>query len=195
MPEVALERELNHEFLFTVWTGQLRSSSMAISYHLNNEGERAHIWRSYDNPYTNTAWDRSARIWQVARATSATPGYFDAIEIAGATYLDGCLVANNPSYTALREVLDLHGKTSVVFVNIGTGSRTEVNLRSDARWRDRSWRDRLQQGNRLFEHTITESHAYSETKQWLELSESMGIEKAYRLSGAEENLQKISYDD
>ncbi|TVY70492.1 hypothetical protein Focb16_v001979 [Fusarium oxysporum f. sp. cubense] len=189
---------------------------MAISYRLNNDAERArvwrgydnpdsnmfdakraHIWRSYDNPDSNTFWDRSVKIWEVALATSATPCYFDAIVINGSRYLDGSLVANNPSYRALREVSSLHNKSPVVFVNIGTGRQvwTEVILRSDAKWRDLLWRDRLQQGNGLFEHTTTKFYVDSETEKWLELAKSMGLEKAYRLNGAEENLQKIPYDD
>ncbi|KAH7180293.1 hypothetical protein DER46DRAFT_566928 [Fusarium sp. MPI-SDFR-AT-0072] len=78
--------------------------TITISYHVKNDGERAHIWRGYYNPDSNTSWDHSANIWEVALATFATPSNFDAIEINGATYRDGNLVANNPSYRALREV-------------------------------------------------------------------------------------------
>ncbi|KAI7759285.1 hypothetical protein LZL87_008662 [Fusarium oxysporum] len=55
--------------------------TIAISYHVKNDGERAHIWRGYYNPDSNTSWDHSANIWEVALATFATPSYFDAIEI------------------------------------------------------------------------------------------------------------------
>ncbi|EWZ52500.1 acyl transferase/acyl hydrolase/lysophospholipase [Fusarium oxysporum Fo47] len=172
------------------------TKTMAISYRVDDNVEKAHIWRSYDYPDSNTCLDRSAEIWEVAMATSATPGYFSPIKINGATYIDGSLVANNPSYRALREVSSIHSKAPVVFVNIGTGRQvgTNVIFRSDAKWRDRPWSERLQHPNRLFQYTTTEFYAETETKEWLELAERMGLEKAYRLS-VEGDLQTIPYDD
>ncbi|KAF5700326.1 guanine nucleotide-binding alpha-3 subunit [Fusarium globosum] len=161
--------------------------TIVLSFHL--KGSPKKIWRSWDHK-------EETRIWEVASATSATPGYFDAIEIDGATYLDGSLVANNPSYRALEEVLTIHRKVPVLFINIGTGTQdgNDVTFRSDTKWRDLRWRDRLQRPNRLFEHTVTEFYADSETKQFLQLARDEGLEEVYRLS-AREDLQAIPFDD
>ncbi|KAF4946475.1 hypothetical protein FGADI_11113 [Fusarium gaditjirri] len=173
---------------------RIGTRTMALSLP-NEEGvQDAHVWRSYDNPYGNQWRDREthmAKIWEVAMATSATPGYFKPTEINGVTFLDGCLVANNPSYRALHDVLSIHGKAPVVFANIGTGSEGVVH-RIETKWRDLPWRDRLrfQQGS-IMEYTIDTD---SETRKWLDLSERMGLEKAYRLS-VEGDLRTIPYDD
>ncbi|KAG5782191.1 hypothetical protein H9Q73_004167 [Fusarium xylarioides] len=162
--------------------------TIVISCPFKGEVARAHIWKSYDHK-------QHTRIWEVASATSANPYYFDPIKIDGVEYLNGSLVANNPSYRALDEVLAIHGKIPVAFVNIGTGTTdgNDADFRSDTKWRDRHWRSRFQQPNRAFLGIVTEFDADSETERWLELARDKGLKEAYRLSAGKE-LQAIPYD-
>lgn len=74
-------------------------------------------------------------IWQVARATSAAPGYFHPIkidEVDGSDrirFKDGGFGTNNPTKVAYYDVVDKHGKESKIglVISIGTG-KTPLNL-------------------------------------------------------------------
>ncbi|KAF5548233.1 hypothetical protein FMEXI_4797 [Fusarium mexicanum] len=57
-----------------------------IAFSIRNEDGiyHPHIWRSYNGPDSQTSVNRSAMIWEIARATSANRGYFEAIKINGA---------------------------------------------------------------------------------------------------------------
>ncbi|KAH6476019.1 hypothetical protein HBI59_006010 [Parastagonospora nodorum] len=57
-----------------------------------------------------------ARIWEVARATSAASSFFDPIQIGGSTFLDGATGANNP----IHKLLEAEGQHPLL-VSIGTG--------------------------------------------------------------------------
>lgn len=82
--------------------------------------EKLHIFRTYFNPTPPSANERqdltislnrqevNTPIWKIARATSAAPTYFKAIEVEGLNLLDGGLLANNPSQHARAEVNSLH---------------------------------------------------------------------------------------
>lgn len=67
------------------------------------------------------------RIWQVTRATSAAPFFFDALEadIKGETwtFMDGGIRQNNPSTAAFSEFISLYGdgKVPTLLLSIGTG--------------------------------------------------------------------------
>ncbi|KAG9789592.1 FabD/lysophospholipase-like protein, partial [Aureobasidium melanogenum] len=82
--------------------------------------EKLHLFRTYFNPTPPSANERqdltislnrqelTTPIWKIARATSAAPTYFKAIEVEGLNLLDGGLLANNPSQIARAEVNSLH---------------------------------------------------------------------------------------
>ena len=69
-------------------------------------------------------------IWQVARATSAAPGYFPPMKIRSGngsevvTFKDGGFGSNNPSEEAYYDIANKHGgsKNMGPFISIGTGS-------------------------------------------------------------------------
>ena len=52
------------------------------------------------------------KIWEAARATSATPTLFKRIEIGGQPFIDGGLGHNNPSRLLLDEAKGLFGSRS-----------------------------------------------------------------------------------
>ena len=63
----------------------------------------------------------------VARATSAAPTYFEALEAGEKALIDGGVFATNPAMCALAEVLNREDvrPRDVVLLSLGTGERTE----------------------------------------------------------------------
>ena len=63
----------------------------------------------------------------VARATSAAPTYFEALEVGDKALIDGGVFATNPAMCALAEVLnrDDVSQRDVVLLSLGCGERTE----------------------------------------------------------------------
>jgi Patatin-like phospholipase len=113
-----------------------------MSQRVENEGayayEPPYLFRSYDHHPNVSKETHEARnllelnpgyahripIWQVARATSAAPTYFNAITIDDHKFLDGGFGTNNPAEEIYREVCQMNGnnKSSVgLLVSIGTG--------------------------------------------------------------------------
>ena len=104
----------------------------------------AYLFRSYDHwgtPNKNGGHRNIAErnpgpadnipIWQVARATTAAPTYFDPIPIQNNTFGDGGLGSNNPVQDIFWEVATMHGNNSSVvnlIVSIGTGQADPVKL-------------------------------------------------------------------
>lgn len=70
--------------------------------------------------WTNmTPADRPMPVWQVALYTTAAPTYFPAVD----GYVDGGLIANNPSLAALAEMLRAGSlPASVSLLSLGTGA-------------------------------------------------------------------------
>jgi hypothetical protein len=64
-------------------------------------------------------------IWQVARATTAAPFYFDPIDIQNRKYGDGGFGKNNPVIELFSEVKTMHGHnadTVSMILSVGTGT-------------------------------------------------------------------------
>ena len=99
--------------------------------------EPPYLFRSYDhhanvpkagkkrNPFElNPGYSQRIPIWQVARATSAAPTYFNTITIEDRKYGDGGFGSNNPIHLMYNEVSQMNGnnKSSVgLLLSIGTG--------------------------------------------------------------------------
>jgi patatin-like phospholipase/acyl hydrolase len=66
---------------------------MAVQKQAVNRG--AIFLRSYQNPIKISSLPK-IKIWEAARATSASPTYFNPIKVDGVELLDGGLGANNP---------------------------------------------------------------------------------------------------
>ncbi|KAH8894138.1 FabD/lysophospholipase-like protein [Thozetella sp. PMI_491] len=113
-----------------------RTRTMVFSFCINKKGgvEFPWLWRSYDHELVATAGGSETfglpmnpstahtnPIWQIARATSSAPRYFESIKIDGKKHLDGGMCCNNPSINALKEVRRKHGYSPDLFVSIGTG--------------------------------------------------------------------------
>lgn len=67
---------------------------------------RLYLFRTYFHPPSNSSCgiNHGVPIWQVARATSAAPTYFNPISINKKTFIDGGMGSNNLSMVACKEV-------------------------------------------------------------------------------------------
>ncbi|KAM0491100.1 hypothetical protein ACHAQF_009232 [Verticillium nonalfalfae] len=133
-----------------------RTRTLVFSFRFNRSGgiDHACMWRTYDKPradHTQQPNDRpdfsprptervdtfapessptnSTPIWQVARATSAAPRFFECIKMPdGNKHVDGGLAVNNPSGATLREVIRLHGYPPSLFISLGTGKKGSSDI-------------------------------------------------------------------
>ena len=105
-----------------------------LAWDESGEVHKSHIFRSYDHPRLATTNKNEhrfndepaslARIWKVARATSAAPGYFSEQDIERSTYKDGGLGANNPAFLIFQDIKQMQGdKFPEIIVSIGTGTK------------------------------------------------------------------------
>ncbi|CAH0025888.1 unnamed protein product [Clonostachys rhizophaga] len=123
-------------------SNETQCKTMAVAY-AEDQGQAIqehYLFRTYDHyqnqwasPVMNPGRANNLPIWKVARATSAAPLYFEALvtdpgtEIQGRKkFLDGGLGANNPTFIALREVLQITNpanphQAKCLLVSIGTG--------------------------------------------------------------------------
>lgn len=80
-------------------------------------------WKSkYFNNYSDEEWDWYEKVYKVAMRTSAAPTYFPTYD----GYVDGGVVANNPSSAALFQVMSLKDKLGISVddirvLSVGTG--------------------------------------------------------------------------
>lgn len=94
----------------------LTTDSAVIAVAFKGKLVRPHLFRTYDHlssdrpaPFLRNLGDAdSAPIWQVARATSAFPYYFNYATIQDEKYRDGGAGFNNPSLEAFAEISDIH---------------------------------------------------------------------------------------
>jgi predicted acylesterase/phospholipase RssA len=85
---------------------------------------------NYYSPRRGNDIRNVAKIWEVARATSAASAFFDPIKIGGETFRDGGTGANNPIFQVYDEAVDIFQGTDPDWkledhlkcvVSIGTG--------------------------------------------------------------------------
>ena len=75
-----------------------------------------------------------AKIWQVARATSAAPTYFLPIDINGIRYGDGRIGWNNPTMEAISEANSVWpGHPIACVVSVGTGLEDAIQLATESK--------------------------------------------------------------
>ncbi|KAJ7448742.1 hypothetical protein FB451DRAFT_760354 [Mycena latifolia] len=88
------------------------------------------LFRSYDTP-EEPAFD--CKIWEAARATSATPGLFKPMEIGSGgvrpRYIGGCVGHNNPTSLVVAEAQQIYPSQPVVLVvSIGSGHPNTIQI-------------------------------------------------------------------
>jgi hypothetical protein len=128
--------------------------SICLTATHSGQIDEAHLLRSYNHQYdpdiappwvTNyNAGADKLKIWQVTRATSAAPFYFEMLtaEIGSGrnrkrvSFKDGGIRENNPSYAAYSEHASLNGddKEPGLLLSIGTGRPDTTNDGFAAVW-------------------------------------------------------------
>ena len=85
------------------------------------------LMRTYDNFPSTEAFP--AAIWQVARATSAAPTFFDPILVDDVRYGDGGTGCNNPTELAIDEAHNIWPNRPIgCLISIGTGLSDAIQL-------------------------------------------------------------------
>ncbi|KAK8062589.1 hypothetical protein PG997_014686 [Apiospora hydei] len=127
-----------------------QTRTIVFSWRQSRSVSKPYLWRSYhhrsrmggqDNKFhLNLGPAANIPIYEVARATSAAPRYFEPIVINRWTHVDGALGANNPSPQTINEVYSKENeRVPALSVSIGTG----VNLQDQDEGTDFS--ERMQQ--------------------------------------------------
>lgn len=174
--------------------------------------QKIHLFRSYLNPtpprrkagqgrHFNLENQEDVRIWEAARATSAAPTYFRSIDVNGRNYIDGGLMANNPSEHAWAEVHSMHRhhpagrcpndatEGSISFlVSLGTGKQADPRLRSGE--------DPLSRFRRLValvQRGIQEMTNPERAHEWMEQDPKR--KAVYHRFNVETGLNKMSLDE
>lgn len=141
-----------------------------------------HLFRSYENALADSRAD-NLPVWQVARATSATPLYFKPMRIGTATFLDGGMGANNPVLEALSEVRQMNENSSTAIaavVSIGTGLSKPLSRVGTAilgeRWRLFEMAKRFETGSEETHRTMS---IYADTRElpYYRLNVTKGLEQ------------------
>ena len=113
--------------------------SICLTAVHNSSIDEAHLLRTYDHRYIDipnwiTPHNEGAdklHIWEVTRATSAAPFYFDTLEadLRGEkwSFKDGGIRENNPAGAAWSEFVSLYGegRNPAVLLSLGTGRPDE----------------------------------------------------------------------
>jgi hypothetical protein len=103
--------------------------TVVLAITMVNVNTEPTLFKTYD---VEPAW-KDCKIWEVVRATSATPTFFDPIRTGrdGIAFIDAGLGYNNPC-EILRQEADkaIPGKQTSCIVSIGTGLKGAVNVSS-----------------------------------------------------------------
>ena len=84
-----------------------------------------HIMSSYGEPRDNQLGPNERKLWEALHATLAAPTYLPPFERC---FMDGGLIANNPTLTAMTEISEFKesGQKLACVLSIGTGSMDSV---------------------------------------------------------------------
>lgn len=127
-------------------TDIIDTPSIVVAYSDHTKGEWPYLFRTYGNQappldphksrirqrtdiFRNPGGASMLPIWEVARATSAAPGYFSPRKIKTGhgseviTFKDGGFGSNNPSEEAHDDIIEKHGGSMHMgpFISVGTG--------------------------------------------------------------------------
>ncbi|EPE34619.1 FabD/lysophospholipase-like protein [Glarea lozoyensis ATCC 20868] len=132
------------KFREQVTDGEHHCKTVAVAVKDNGDAVTTYLFRSYVHPVISGQYYAlnpdnigcEADIVDVARATSAAPGYFKVFEVGDHKFMDGGVQADNPATFAWREVVQMArnndtnttaGKAIACFLSIGTGkSKYEI---------------------------------------------------------------------
>ncbi|KFY54352.1 hypothetical protein V497_07790 [Pseudogymnoascus sp. VKM F-4516 (FW-969)] len=79
------------------------------------------IFRSYDYAGAGLTLFNKCKVWEACRATSASPTFFDPVQIEGRRFIDGGLGYNNPIFKVYDEARKIWKDRTIIATSIGTG--------------------------------------------------------------------------
>ncbi|KAI1774593.1 acyl transferase/acyl hydrolase/lysophospholipase [Hypoxylon cercidicola] len=195
-----------------------RTRTIVFSWVISDGVMANYIWRTFDHEedketdkedkeagrylaeHITPSAAHTAPIWQVARATSAAPTFFESIQIGDDEHADGAMFANNPSYLAVREIHRKHRCAPELFISIGCGlvptdegTRSSGNRKNEVDTRGRfHWvRNKVRMGRGLGNYILDPER--SKTK-WEEECRKIGVPHGYRLNVAGD-LYSVGLDE
>jgi len=93
---------------------------------LNMNARKPRLFRTYKAPEYQSP---NCMIWEAARATSATPTFFERIVINEEQFIDGGMGGNNPIHQVLQEAeLMFPDRHIACIVSIGTGQAETISI-------------------------------------------------------------------
>ncbi len=123
---------------------------MVASFDLDNGSvnlDKPRMWKAkFFHNFSGDDFDAAERIVDVALRSSAAPTYFPVYQ----GYVDGFVVANNPSMCAIAQVLSAEERaesselTNIVLLSVGTGLNPRYLPDEDADWGVLQWAFRMQ---------------------------------------------------
>ena len=125
--------------------GDLKKKVLVASFDLDNWSvnlDRPRMWKAkFFHNFSGDDSDAGERIVDVALRSSAAPTYFPTYQ----GYVDGFVVANNPSMCALAQVLGAEVRAEsaelvdAALLSVGTGLNQRYLPQEDADWGLRQW--------------------------------------------------------
>jgi len=123
--------------------GDLKPRVLVASFQLDNEDPAARSWNpKFFHNFPGPDSDGAALVVDVAMETSAAPTYFPSYN----GYVDGGVVANNPSMAALAQALDSRNQAAdhttlndIKLLSVGTGLSLQYIQGKDLDWGDAQW--------------------------------------------------------
>lgn len=142
---VNLKRVLAEQF-GDMRLGDLKRRVVIAAFDLDNGAKQAPLrtWKAkFFHNFPGPDSDANERVVDVALRTSAAPSYFPVYQ----GYVDGGVVANNPSMAALAQALEpTTGKQRlerVSLLSVGTGRNAQFLTTEDADWGWAQWAPRI----------------------------------------------------
>ena len=125
--------------------GDLNKKVLVASFDLDNRSvnlDKPRMWKAkFFHNFSGDDSDADERIVDVALRSSAAPTYFPVYQ----GYVDGFVVANNPSMCALAQVIGAEIRTEsaeladIALLSVGTGLNQRYLPQEDADWGLRQW--------------------------------------------------------
>lgn len=125
--------------------GDLKKKVLVAAFDLDNGSvnlDKPRMWKAkFFHNFSGDDSDADERIVEVALRSSAAPTYFPVYQ----GYVDGFVVANNPSMCALTQVIGAEDRaesaemTDIALLAVGTGLNQRYLPQKDADWGLRQW--------------------------------------------------------